>query len=252
VRGKALWVEGDEIDDLGISDRALPIPSGRLGGFIDINHPFTPANGDVYRFATDPTVRQAIYEGGTYAVGYHVNNDTVKDCLRLTQGKDVILLPRSARYNLPVVNTADHAGCTFPPAMILRGPGGAEQWRIEGNNPYVRRYYPSPLLTYLHTSGNPSVQELSSTPSINEIPQGPDMAIPEGMAFVDMGNGAEFVRQNNEWHHVPWPDMNTCLGIEPWEIVPVPSTAVGGLLQGEVAACEYDNRILARPDGRTY
>jgi hypothetical protein len=227
----------------------VPAQGSRLSGFT--GQQFILDNGEVYKVTGDPAVRQVIYIGSN-AAGYHVNNDTVKDCLRLTQGRTPLVIPQSARTSMLLTDVFEPAGCTFPPGMVLRGPGGQEQWRIEGNNPYVRRHFGSALLTYLHTSGNPNHQELGSVASINNLPQAADMSVPEGMAFVDMGNGAEFLRQNGEWHYVPSPDMNTCLGLEPWEIVGVPGVVVGALPQGSPASCEYENRILYRPNGQAY
>ncbi|MGH7158328.1 MAG: hypothetical protein ACREGD_04670 [Candidatus Saccharimonadales bacterium] len=251
VKGRAYPIGVGELDELGVTNQALPVPTqgSRLSGFIGQQLVFE--NGEVYKVAGNPAVRQVIYVGGN-AAGYHVNNDTVKDCLRLSQGRTPIVVPQSARASMVLTDVLEAANCTYPPGMVVRGPGGLEQWRIEGNNPYVRRYYPSALLTYLYTSGNPNHQELGSTASINSLPQGADMTIPEGMAFVDMGNGAEFLYQDSEWHQVPWPDMNACLGLEPWEIVPVPSVVVGALGRGAAATCEYENRILVRPSGQAY
>lgn len=243
VRGKAFPIGVGELDELGVAGRALPVPAlgSRLWGFT--GQPLVLEHGEMYKVTGDPALRQVIYVG-SIPTGHHVNSDTVKDCLRLTQGRIPLVMPQSARNSMLLTDISAPAGCSFPPGMVLRGPGGQEQWRIEGNNPYVRRYYPTALLTFLHTSGNPNHQVLSSVPSLNSIPQGPDMVIQEGMVMVDMSNGAEFLRQNGEWHYVPWPDMNTCLGIAAGQIVHVPGEIARALPQGSQATCAYRNRVV--------
>jgi hypothetical protein len=147
------------------------------------------------------------------------------------------------------------AACSFNSGMVLRGPGGAEQWRIEGDGssePYRRRYFPDALTLYLHTSGRPDFRTMPSTAALNGIAEGSPMDIPEGIVFVNDGNGDEFVRRNGTWHKVSWPDMNACLSIAPGQIIHVPPQAVGALRQDTPMQCAYSNRILTFGDASYY
>ena len=130
-----------------------------------------------------------------------------------------------------VVN--DPAACTFPSDWVVSGPGGIEQWRIEGDNsgvPYVRRHYLSDLAVYLHTAGRPEYHALSSASAINAVQEGPHMDLADGVYFVNDGNGDEFKVENGVFRKVPWPDMNACLGVSPSSIIHVPGNKVGALL----------------------
>lgn len=255
--GGAYPIGPGEVDDLGVRDKALRIPSGRLWDFTDRS--ITLPNGSLYRGAGQPNVKLLAQQPDGSKNSYKVGSVILRDCLTRVQGKSEIVLPQSA---LPYAESGvsvftQSAACQFPPGWVILSPNHEHlgQWRIEGDNssqPYTKRYFPSALTTYLHTSGNPNYFTVSSDQDIESMPRGADMTIPEGIAFVDKGNGAEYLRQNGEWHHVPWPDMNTCLGIAPWQIVQVPSEAVVALPQGSQATCTYTNRIIYGPNGAQY
>lgn len=131
-------------------------------------------------------------------------------------------------------------------------PSGYEQWRMEGTNPYVRRYYPNDFTSYINTSGNPEYHRVDSVAAINDTTVGPDMDVPKGAIFVNDGNGDEFiVGTDGGFHKVPWPDMNSCLGITPERIIHMPARVVGALPQGEQMNCTYSNRIVTI-DGKAW
>ena len=260
--GGAYPIGPGEVDDLGVRDKALRIPSGRLWDFTDRS--ITLPNGSLYRGAGQPNVKLLAQQPDGSKNSYKVGSVILRDCLTRVQGKSEIVLPQSA---LPYAESGvsvltQSAACEFPPGWVIFSPDPnhpgqrlPEQWRIEGDNssqPYTKRYFPSSLTTYLHTSGNPRYETASSAQDITTMPRGADMTIPEGIAFVDRGNGAEFVRKNGEWRHVPWSDMNSCLGIEPWQIVQVPSEAVVALPQGPQMSCAYENRIIYGSNGAQY
>jgi hypothetical protein len=258
VGDKAFEIGPGEIDDLNVRDKADRIPAfgNRLADFLlnrDINLP----NGSVYKFAGDNRVNQVIYHPDSTRDAYWVNNDTLLSCLGLVQHQPINILPQSARpyvennYGMFEINTP--ATCTFPPGMVLRGPSGLEQWRITGDNsgtPYVRHYYPSGLLTYLHTSGNPDLETLRSTSAINNIPQGADMAPPEGQFFRDASSGQVFESTGGQFRPVPYPDTLNCLGNP--SIINVPGEAMVGMPQGSSINCGLENRIIVRPNGQAY
>lgn len=252
IRGKAYPIGPGEIDDLGVRNKALPIPQtgDRLSDFTGWAFPMT--HGEVYRGAGSNRVNQYT-EGPNGIRSYHVNNDTVLECLRVAYGHRQLVIPQSAVSSLWTQELGTPAACTFPPGMVLRGPGGLEQWRIEGNNvsqTYSRRYYPNALLTYLHTSGNPIHIELEKLAAINGIAQGPDMVPPNGTFFLVESNGDQFYVDNGIYRKIPWPDMNSCMyNTNP---IRVPGHVVSGLQQGPQMTCPYENRIIYGPDGAQY
>ncbi len=252
VRGEAFPINNGELDDLGARNRAVPIPQtdSRLSDFT--GRAFPVVHGEVFRPAGQSRVDQFI-QGPSGDYIYYVNNDTVLECQRLVYGHQAFIIPQAAVDSIFAERLDTPASCAFPPGMVLRGPGGQEQWRIEGDNvsqPYTRRYFSDSLKVYLHTSGNPNIQELQYTSAINGVTQGADMPYPEGQFFVNDANGDEFNVEDGVFRRVPWPDMNACLGNP--SIIHVPGNAVGALPQGPMMGCEYDNRILVRPDGRAY
>lgn len=256
VDGNAYPIGTGELDDLDVRNKALRIPTGRLSEFEDkiLDLP----NGSLYRYAGNSRVNQLIKRDG-YEMNdaFWVNNDTVLSCLGLTQGKSTLLLPQSAVYFLEgfpgVQELSNPAACSFPSGMVLFGPGGLEQWRITGDNssePYSRHYYQNALTTYLHTSGNPDYRVLGSVAALNGVPQGADMTPPNGQYFENDGNGDVFNVDGGVFRKVPWPDMLACLGNP--SIIHVPGNVVGPIVQGSNMGCEYDNRVVVRPDGRAY
>jgi surface antigen len=258
VGDKAFEIGPGEIDDLNVRDKSLRIPAlgNRLADFMQNRYIDLP-NGTVYRFAGDNRVNQAIYHPDSSRDAYWVNNDTVYSCLGLVQHQPTNILPQSSR---PYVENAfgmfeidTPSTCSFPPGMVLRGPGGQEQWRIMGDNgslPYVRHLFPNPLLTYLHTSGNPNQETLRSVGAINNIPQGVNMAPPEGQFFRDASSGQVFESKNGTYHPIPSPDTLNCLGNP--SIINVPGEAMIGMPQSEPINCSLEKKIVIRPDGRTY
>jgi surface antigen len=258
VGDKAYPIGPGEIDDLNVRDKAERIPAfgNRLADFL-INRDINLSNGTVYRFAGDGRVNQVIYHPDSTRDAYWVNNDTLLSCLGLVQHQPINILPQSARsyvendFGMFEIDTP--ANCSFPPGMVLRGPGGLEQWRITGDNgslPYVRHLFPNPLLTYLHTSGNPDLETLRSTGAVNNIPQGADMTPPEGQFFRDASSGQVFESTQGLYRPVSSADMLTCLGNQP--VINVPGEAMVGMPQGLPLACNYEHRIVVRPNGQAY
>lgn len=251
LRGRIYPIGVGELDDLGVRDRAVPIPAtgDRLSDFT--NRELRLGNGEIYRFAGQPTVRQLIYEtsGG---MGYYINNDTVKDCLRITQGKIPLIVPQQARSYMPVTESPAIAGCSFPSNTVLFGPGGGEQWKVEGNNPYVRRRYFTPLDTHLNSGGNPQFATFSSTPALNGIPEGAPMTPPEGVALENTDNGQVFVYKDGDFHLVPWPEMISCLGVSREAIIRLPGGVVGALHQGTPMSCQFENKVIATSGSHYY
>jgi hypothetical protein len=259
VGDKAFDIGPGEIDDLNVRDKAERIPNlgNRLADFVQNRYIDLP-NGTVYRFAGDSRVNQMIYHPDNSRDAYWVNNDTLLSCLGLAQHQPINILPQSSRYyvegylGVPEINTP--ATCAFPPSMVLRGPGGLEQWRITGDNssndPYIRHYYPSGLLTYLHTSGNPDLETLRSSGAINGVQTGADMKPPEGQFFRDASSGQVFESTGGQYRPILYPDTLNCLGNPP--IINVPSETMVGMPQGSPINCGLENRIVVRPDGRAY
>jgi hypothetical protein len=251
-KGHAYPIGSGEIDDLGVRNRALRVPAvGRLNDFKYGNLPLD--NGSVYRFAGNPRVNQIIQQPDGSKRSFYVNNETVLSCLALTQAKNSIILPQSTQPYLGTTEVSSPAGCEFPPGMVLLGPGGTEQWRVTGNNlnqAYQRRYFPNSLTTYLHTSGNPQYARALSVGAINNVPQGPDMTLPNGIFFIDNDNGEQFKIENGIFRKIPWPEMNQCLGNT--NPVHVPGNIVGPIPQGPQMGCTYENRIFHRSDGQAY
>lgn len=249
-RGKAFDIGMGEVDDLGVRNRAMPIPSGRLDDFT--GYPFPISNGEVYRAAGLSRVNQYVIDPNGIR-SYHVNNDTVKECLRAVYGHSELVIPQSAALRLWAPEVDLPAACSFPSGFVMRGLGGLEQWRIEGDNSsqaYRRRYYQNALTVYLNTSGNPHYEELQNVSAINSVTQGPDMDIPNGVAFYLNGSGQQFYAENGLFRPIPWPEMDKCLGIN--SIFGVPDNVAVALPQGTQMSCTFENKILARPDGRAY
>jgi surface antigen len=258
VGDKAYPIGPGEIDDLNVRDKAERIPafSNRLADFL-INRDISLPNGTVYRFAGDGRVNQVIYHPNSTRDAYWVNNDTLLSCLGLVQHQPINILPQSARsyvendFGMFEIDTP--ANCSFPPGMVLRGPGGLEQWRITGDNgslPYVRHLFPNPLLTYLHTSGIPDLETLRSTGAVNNIPQGADMTPPEGQFFRDASSGQVFESTGGQYRPILYPDTLNCLGNP--SIINVPGEAMVGMPQGAAINCGFENRIVVRPNGQAY
>lgn len=256
TKGRAYPIGSGELDDLGVRNKALRIPFGRLPGFEYGLVPFQ--NGDLYRYAGGNSVRQFFTKPNSNVdESYWVNNETVLDCLEQTYDKRVNVLPQSAKPYVGkgwgTTELSQPSSCTYPSGMVLRGPGGIEQWRITGNNttqPYQRRYFPTSLITYLHTSGNPQNRVMRSAQALNGVPQGSNMELPNGIFFVDKGNNAQFKIENGVFRPIPSAEMNKCLGNK--NPVFVPGSVVGPVPQGSPMTCAFENRVFHRPDGRAY
>lgn len=255
VKGHAYPIGVGELDDLGVRNKALRIPIGRLTDFEYGTLPLS--NGSLYRYAGTPRVNQLIINPNAQDQAFHVNNETVLSCLELTQTKRTLIIPQAAAPYVGdgwgTTELSKPAACEFPPSMVLFGPGGLEQWRITGNNSgaaYRRHYFPNALTTYLHTSGNPDYRTLRSTQALNGVVEGTQMTMPNGQFFENTGNGDVFKVDNGVFKKVPWPDMLSCLGNP--SIIKVPANVVGALPQGPQMTCSYENQIIVRPDGRAY
>lgn len=253
--GRAYPITVGEIDDLGVRNRALHIPEGRLNDFKGGNIPFD--NGSLYRFAGTNRVNQIVEQPGGYELSYHVNNETVLSCIELSQSKHLEIIPQSARnngigrYGTSEISTP--AICNFPSGMVLLGPGGVEQWRITGDNRnqgYERHYFPNDLITYLHTAGNPQYALMRSVAALNNAPQGANMGVPNGQFFMDASNGDVFKAENNDFRKVTSPDMLACIGNPP--TFKIPRSVLGTMHQGQPLECAFENRILQAPDGKAY
>jgi surface antigen len=258
VGDKAFEIGPGEIDDLNVRDKAERIPdfSDRLSDFMQ-NRNINLQNGTVYRYAGSGRVNQLIYHPDGSRDAYWVNNDTLLSCLGLVQHQPINILPQSSRYYTEsafgVSEISTPPTCSYPPGMVLRGPGGLEQWRITGDNgslPYTKHLYPNPLLTYLHTSGNPDLETLRSINAINDVPQGSDMAPPDGQFFRDSSSGQVFESTQGQYRPVASADMLTCLGNP--STINVPGEAMVGMPQGQQLSCNYENRIVVRPNGQAY
>jgi len=255
-RGRLYPIGVGEIDDLGVRNKAIRIPAtgDRWKDFIGGGPKGLP-NGELYLFAGTSRVNQMIEQPDKSTKVFHVNNETVLNCLKMTQNRNVLILPQSAKSDVEGWSTVSSqvTGCKFPSGWVLNGPGGVERWRIEGDNNtqgYSRRYYPDTFTAYLNTSGNPEYHTLLSTPALNNVPQGQNMDIPKGVYFVNDGNGDTFKNENGVYRKVPWSDMLSCLGNP--SLIHVPGNVIGALPQGPQMTCDYENRIVARPDGRAY
>jgi surface antigen len=252
--GRAYPVTLGELADLGAVNAATRVPTygGRFSGF-EIGSPGQLANGTVYRFAGQPRVGQLVQQPDGSWKSFWVSTQTALDCLRLTQQQVPVVIPDAAQgyieNGVPLTDGTQPALCSFPSGWVVHGPGGAEQWRIEGDGsparPYVRRYFPDQLTLDLNTAGNPQYVQMPTTPGLNGITIGAWMDIPPDVVFVNTANGDEFVRAANAWHKVPWPDMNNCLNITPDRIIQVPGDAVGALPQDAPMSCQLSNRMLA-------
>jgi surface antigen len=259
--GRAYPVTVGELSDLGAVNNAAAVPAygGRMAS-LEIGSPGQLPSGTVYRFAGQPYVRQIIQQPDGSWTSFWVTSQTAVDCLQLTAGQTAAIIPAAAQNYIEdgaAKPGADQpALCSFPPGWVLHGPGGVEQWRIEGTNsaasPYRRRYYSDQLTVDLNTSGNPQYIQMPTTDGLNNISVGPWMDVLNGTIFVNTGNGDEFVRGNNSWHKVPWPSMNACLGITPGQIILVPPAAASALPQGTMMSCSFANRMLAYAGGNYY
>lgn len=259
VSGVAYPIGPGELADLGVGNQAHAVPAtgNRLAEFVD--QPLVLPSGTLFRFAGDPTVRLVMQQPDGSLQEFIVGNDTMLDCEQSVQGRPLVILPQAARSYLygsngaPVREISQPAACSFPSGWVLFGPGGQEQWRISGDGssqPYMRQYYPNALTVYLNTSGNPQYHTLRSVAAINDLPQGPDMTLPNGIFMLIPESGQQFKVENGLFRPIPWPDMNACLGNT--NPVPVPGSIVGPVPQGPAMGCAYDNKILVRPSGQAY
>jgi hypothetical protein len=260
LNGQAYPITTNEIDDLGIRNKAVRIPAtgNRLSDFTQL-HSYILPNRSLYRFAGNSRVSLISQHPDGSEDAYYVNNDTVLDCLEFTEGQTIRILPQAARPYLYdnigrlVPELSQPAACSFPSGMILRGPGGLEQWRITGDNSgqsYVRHYYPNALLTYLHTNGHPDLRVMRSVGAINNVPQGNDIIPPQGAFFRSTTNLEVFESVDGIYKKVPTPDTLICLGNP--SIIDVPGSAMEGMPQSGIVTCGYSNRIIYGPDGVQY
>lgn len=239
-------------------DHATCAPGNAPQPVVTTPPPLTPdaLNGYMYRAEHATRVNLIAKQPDGSFKAFWVGGDTVLNCLQLVQGKQLNIVSAAVagaiESRLTVVN--DPAACTFPPNWVVSGPGGVEQWRIEGDNssqPYLRRHYLSDLAVYLNTGGRPGYHVLSSASAINAVQEGPHMDLPDGVYFVNDGNGDEFKVESGVFRKVPLPDMNACLGASPSAIIHVPANKVGPIAQGPPMACDYEGKMLLHPNGVT-
>lgn len=257
---KAWPINLGEVDDLGVRNNAYMVPAfgNRLNDFTDLKLIYLP-DRSLYRLAGTPRVNLLSYHPGGSADAYHVNNDTVLDCLQIKEGQPLRILPYIMRYylydqaNRNVPEIANPAACTFPLETVVRGPGGIEQWRITGDNAgqsYKRHYYSSMLLAWLHTNGQPDFRTLRSVQAINDVPLGPNMEPPEGAFFRSTGTGQVFRSGGGIFQPVPNQDTLICHGNP--HIIDVPQTVMEGMPQGPPLTCAYSGRLIYGPDGHQF
>ena len=239
-----------EVGPLGATNRAIMIPTGNVGYFRN-TAPAMPAD-ELFKTVDAPRVSHVVN-----GRAYWATTDTVVSCVSLVKdgGRGVSLVPNEIRTALTAAGNwlTTPTACSFPSDWVLNGPGGFEQWRIEGaggTGGYTRRYYPSALAVYLNTSGVPHYATLLTVGALNNLPQGPSMNIPNGIFFRDAGSGQVFKAESAVFRPVPSPAVLSCLGNP--AVVAVPSNAMVGIPQGPAMTCTFDNRVLVRPDGRAY
>ncbi len=240
-RGHAYPIGIEELDDLQARNKARRVPAfgNRLMDFVGIVPPF--GNGELYRYASVARVNQFITNGDGSHTSYHVNNDTVLDCLEFKEGRHITVLPKSAQslitFNLgPEVSQP--AACDYPNNSVVLGPNGAEFWKIRGDNsstPYTRHYIGNELTAWLNSGGRPVLHRSRSVQALNDIPQGPDTSNPEGIYFVNNANGDVFLWLDNQAHKVPSNEVLSCLGNP--SLVRVDGQVVGPLHQAEPVSC---------------
>lgn len=254
--GGAYPIGPGEIDDLGVRDKALMIPnSGRLDDFKNRDVPLQ--NRIRYRFAGTAAVKLLALQPDSRYFSYRVPSDTMLSCLELTEGGSTQVLPQSALPYLEgrseVVPLTSSAACQFPSHFVLRGPGGQEQWHIEGNGSsagYTRHYYSSQLGLELYTSGQPDYRVLRSVDAINGVQRGPDMAIQTNKPFRGQSSNQVFYYENGQLRLVPDPATLSCLGNP--SVTVVGDSSISGMPQGPWKTCNFEGKIIYRPDGRQY
>lgn len=256
VRGGAYPVTTGELDVFSIRNKALRLP--QLGNRLMDYAGVTPKleNGELYRYATNPRVNQLIREPDGSTKSYYVNNETVLDCLEYATGKPVLVLPNSAQtlmYFNYGAESNEISACSYPQRTVVLGPGGTEQWKIEGDNkrlPYKRRYVPDERTAWLSSGGEPSYHWTRSVPALNNIVQGPNQTIPEGTVFRNESNGDVFLWSRNDAHKVLYPDTLKCLGSP--AVLSVIDRIISGIHQGEPVSCKFENKELIEPNGTVW
>ena len=251
--GGAFPINTGEIDDLGVRGKAYRIPAN--GRLMDFDYgPVAINNRMRYRLAGTTTVRLlAQRPTGTYDA-FRIGGDTTLSCLELTEGGSTVILPQQAEPYIPnTAQTNSNPGCQFPSHWVLKGPGGQEQWHIAGDGRstnYTRHYYPSQLGLELYTSGVPDYRTLRSVDAINGVVRGADMTVPSNKPFRGRSSNQVFYYENGNLRLVPSPDTLSCLGNPP--VTVVGDSTISGMPQGAWKTCNYEGRIIYRPDGRQY
>ncbi len=254
--GRAYPVTAAEVDDLGIRNRAQPIPAtgNRLADFTNRNFPLS--NRLRYRFAGTAAVRLMAQQNGGGFHSHTVPTDTMLDCLEKIEGGSTIVLPVSARPYVEGGNSvavlSQPAACEYRSNMVLNGPGGSERWSIKGNGssqPYTRHYYPSLFSIYMNTTAQPDYQTMRSVAALNNLPVGAQMTMPD-KPFRIAETGQVLWMQNGLARPVPNADTLTCSGNP--SLFDVPQSVAVNIPQGSPVTCTYEDRLIQGSDGSVY
>jgi hypothetical protein len=237
----------EELSSLGGTNRAIMVPPGlhaRLAGVPEI------PNDAILKAISNPTYYHIV--NGT---AYWANNFTVIDCIQTVKNGRLQPVPWS------LILTLDNNGringqpthCSFPPNWAIYGPGGAERWRVDGANPYVRHRYADPLALHCRLGSFLTQVQLPDVAGINESTEAEPLNCPNNTFVRIAGNGEVYQVVDNVLHYVMSPSALACLTSgHPEVVIDVDGRDVVTAPRGSDAYCSFEGKMVQAPSGRVY
>ena len=209
-----------ELLALGGQDQAVVVP---------------PSVGDLQRapaqWGSDGGLIQ-FWGGGTVytAAGNRVPSVDTRDCLQVTTGRGVTLLPGSAQSQFPV--TGGVATCDFPHGQWLRADQSGRQLQVL----YGAGHLVSDPNEVVRLNGQNRALPVSEQTFNNLLARG--MTVPNGHLFRAPGSPAVFQTWTNQFQHVGGPAQESCLQGRNQAITEVvPQSFIDRLVKGPDAIC---------------
>lgn len=235
-----------EVTYLNGVNRAIAVPPGSLASLQGV--PDVP-NDVLLKSLPDPAYYHQV--NGT---AYWADNFTVINCVQVVKGGNIQPVPGSLLgrlFNAGKLATSEPTHCSFPPDWALYGPGGAERWRIDGANPYMRHHYTSSLALHCRLGSHPTERQLPDAAGVNQPATAEPLDCPDNSFVRIAGNGEVFRVNGGTLYYVPSPAILTCLtwgnnGV----VVDIDGAVVATTPRGGSLACGLEGRLIQSPSGQ--